>query len=88
MRIRYSRIRIFLFTFTLGIAIVSIYLRGSPYLEGIPVDLPPVDLESPELVCPGLILENTFYLENGSIYFSKEKAINGHQRAIEDGESR
>lgn len=55
----------------------SIYPKVSPYLEGLPVDPPPVDLESPEVVCPGWIPGNTLYLVNGQIYFSKEKAING-----------
>ena len=55
----------------------SIYPRVSPYLEGTPADVPPVDLDSPEVICRGWVPENSLYLVNGQIYFSKEKAING-----------
>lgn len=56
MKIRYSRSRTFLFTFTLGLAILSIYARVAGYLDEIPVDIPKVDSDTPIIirVCPDL----------------------------------
>ena len=80
MEIRYSRSRTFLFTFTLGLAILSIYARLSGYIDEIPVDVPKVDSDTPIIIrlCPDLgpAKGNKFYLENGYVYFSKEKAVN------------
>ena len=80
MKIRYSRSRTFLFTFTLGLAILSIYARLSGYIDEIPVDVPKVDSDTPIIIrlCPDLgpAKGNKFYLENGYVYFSKEKAVN------------
>lgn len=81
MKIRYSQFRILLLTFTLGLAIVSIYTRLSGYLEEIPVNLPKVESDSPIIIrlCPEIIIGkkgNKFYQEDGKIYFSKEKAVN------------
>lgn len=81
---RYSRFRTLLFTFTLGLAIVSIYARISEYLQQIPVNVPKVESGTPIIirVCPDLSApgkRNNFYQEKGYIYFSKEKAINCSQ---------
>ena len=80
MKIRYSRSRTFLFTFTLGLAILSIYTRSAGYLDEIPVNVPKVDSDTPIIIrlCPDLdpVGANKFYLDNGRIYFSKEKAVN------------
>ena len=80
MKIRYSRTRTFLFTFTLGLAILSIYTRVSGYLDEIPIDVPKVDSDTPIIIrlCPDLdpAKGNKFYLEDGKAYFSKEKAMN------------
>jgi len=80
MEIRYSRSRTFLFTFTLGLAILSIYTRVSGYLDEIPIDVPKVDSDMPIIIrlCPDLdpVKKNKFYREGDWIYFSKEKAMN------------
>ncbi len=81
MKIRYSRFRTLLLTFTLGLAVVSIYTRLSGYSEEIPVNLPKVESDSPIIIrlCPEIIIGkkgNKFYQEDGKIYFSKEKAVN------------
>ena len=78
---RYSRFRTLLFTFTLSLAVVSIYARLSGYLEEIPVNLPKVESDTPIIIrlCPELPTRgkrNKFYQEHGYIYFSKEKAVN------------
>lgn len=83
MKIRYSRFRILLLTFTLGIAIVSIYARLSGYLDEVPVNLPEVESNTPIIIriCPEFPSEkrNKLYREDGHIYFSKEKAIDCFQ---------
>ncbi len=84
MKIRYSRFRTLLLTFTLGLAIVSIYARLSEYSEEIPVNVPKVESDTPIIIrlCPELSngeKRNKFYQEDGYIYFSKEKAINCSQ---------
>lgn len=80
MAIKYSRLRTFLFTFTLGLTIVSFYTRLSEYLKEIPVNMPKVESETPIIIriCPEISIngKGIFYQENGYIYFSKEKAIN------------
>ena len=77
MKVRYSRFRTFLFTFTLGLAVVSIYLRLSGSLDEIPVKVPEVDSDTPIIIrlCPELE-SGKFYFEDGKIYFSKERAMN------------
>ena len=76
MKIRYSRFRILLFTFSLGLAIVSIYARLSGYLEEISVDMPKVQSDTPIIIrlCPEQGKKS--YQENGYTYFSKEKTVN------------
>lgn len=56
---------------------VNIYLSVSEYLEEIPVDLPQTESESPIIirVCPDW-QSGRGNLENGDVYFSKEKATN------------
>lgn len=79
MKIKYSRFRIFLFTFTLGLSILNIYARLSGYLEEIPVNVPKIESDTPIIIvlCPELPAKrNKIYEINGNMYFSKEKAIN------------
>jgi hypothetical protein len=81
MKIRFSRFRTLLLTFTLGLAIVSIYVRLSENLEEIPVNVPKVESDTPIIIrlCPEIMSNgqrNKVYQENGYIYFNKEKAIN------------
>jgi hypothetical protein len=79
MKIKYSRFRTLLFTFTLGLAMVSIYARLSGYLSEVPVNIPQIESATPIIIrlCPELTegKRNKFYREDGDIYFSKEKAI-------------
>lgn len=76
MKIRYSRFRILLLTFTFGLAVVSIYARLSGYLDEVPVDVPKVQSDTPIIIrlCPEYGRKS--YQENGYKYFSKEKAVN------------
>lgn len=78
---RYSRFRTLLFTFTLGLAIVSIHLRLSGFLEEIPINAPKVESDTPIIirVCPEPLTRkemNKIYQERDSTYFSRVKGIN------------
>ena len=85
MKIKFSRFRILLLTFTLGLAVVNIYMTQSGQSEEIPVDVPKVESNTPIIirVCPDETPTNgqksKGYWENGYLYFSKEKAINCSQ---------
>ena len=80
MRIRYSRFRTLIFTFTLAIAVVSVYTRMVDYWDEVPVNLPEVESETPIIIrlCPESLPGNRVrgYQENGHLYFSQEKAMN------------
>jgi hypothetical protein len=79
MRIRYSQLRTLIFTFTLAIAVVSVYTRMVDYWDEVPVNLPEVESQTPIIIrlCPEYLPGNRVrgYREHGEIYFSKEKAI-------------
>ncbi len=77
MKIRYSRLRIVLFTFTLGLAAVSIHLRLSGYLNEIPVNLPQIESDAPIIIrlCPEW-KSHKIYQVGGEVYFNKEKGMN------------
>jgi hypothetical protein len=85
MKIQYSRFRTLLFTFTLGLAVVSIQTTLSGYLEKIPVNVPKVESDTPIIIrlCPEILTSGQIikgYQEDGGyIYFSKEKAMNCSQ---------
>lgn len=83
MKIRYSRFRTLLLTFSIGLAMVSIFARLSGYLDEIPVKTPQIESDTPIIIrlCPEFPSEkrNKLYRENGHIYFSKEKAIDCFQ---------
>ena len=77
---KYSRLRTLLFTFALGLATVNFYASVSEYFKEIPVNLPKVETETPIIIrlCPEPFVEgkrNKQYVENGNLYFSKEKAL-------------
>jgi len=77
---KYSRFRTLLFTFAVGLAISNIYARLSEYLQVIPVNVPKVESNTPIIIrlCPEPFVygkRNKHYLENGNLYFSKEKAL-------------
>ncbi len=82
MKIKFSRFRILLLTFILGLTTVSVYTTLSGQSEEIPVDVPKVESDTPIIIrlCPDETLTNgkksKGYWENGYLYFSKEKAIN------------
>lgn len=50
MKIRFSRLRIFVLTLTVGFAAISIYARLSGYLDEVRVDLPEVQSETPIMI--------------------------------------
>jgi hypothetical protein len=72
MKIRFSRFRTFLFTFTLGYMVV-----GSGHLNEVPVPVPEVESDTPIIIrlCPDEE-SGQGYQENGNLYFSKEKIMN------------
>lgn len=74
MKIRFSRLRIFLFTFTLGLAAASV---SNWYLQEVYVRVPEVKSDTPIIIrlCPDEALGKGYW-EDGYIYFSKEKAVN------------
>ncbi len=85
MKIKFSRFRILLLTFTLGLTAVNGYTTLSEQSEEISVDVPKVESDTPIIIriCPDETPINgqksKGYWENGYIYFSKEKAINCSQ---------
>ncbi len=81
MKMRYSRFRTLLFTFTFGLAIVSIYARLSGQLEEIPVNVPKVESDTPIIirVCPEPLTReemNKLYQGHFNKYFGRVKGIN------------
>ena len=80
MEVRYSGIRTLLFTFLLGVAIVSVSERLVAYWNDIPDHLPEVESGIPIIIrlCPESLPGNRVrgYREDGNIYFSKQKAMN------------
>jgi hypothetical protein len=68
----------------LGLGSTSIYQNLLKYLEGKRIEIPEVEIKIPEVesntpiiirVCPEPE-SGKYFLENGWLYFSKEKAIN------------
>jgi hypothetical protein len=77
MTIRFSRLRTFLLTFAFGLLTISIYTKMKGYFPEIPVNVPQVESEVPIIIrlCPEW-RSGQGYVENGNLYFSKEKAVN------------
>ena len=81
MKIKFSRFRILLLTFALGLTVFNIYTTLSERSEEIPVSMPKVESDTPIIIriCPDKTPTNgqksKGYWENGYLYFSKEKAI-------------
>ncbi len=79
MKVRFSRFRTFLLTFTFGLASFSAYMRLADYFEEIPVDLPQVNSDSPIIirVCPDWRSSRKGYEEEGSDFFEEINCIPG-----------
>jgi hypothetical protein len=65
-----------LLTFSLGIASVNFYGNLSATSDQVPIKLPQIESTSPIIMrlCPDMGT-GKFYLENGNLYFNKEKGI-------------
>ena len=73
MMLRLSRLRTLLITFMLGLSAV----RLVGYFEEIPVKVPAIESTTPIIIrlCPEFGSRRG-YLEDGYLYFSKEKGMN------------
>jgi len=84
MQIRFSRLRTILFTFMLGLTSINVYQWLLQSFEKTRIEIPEVEIKVPEVetnppiiirVCPEW-QSGKYFLENGNIYFSREKAMN------------